>query len=212
VALAQGDHQRAVALFEENLVVCRDLTGRQRRVPYALHYLGVVALELAHLERATRLFAAAAALRERVGQPLTPTDRAEHERYLSGLRQALGRELFATAWSAGRALSIDQAIEYALSAPAKSRAAERELVGAPSMMSSSAHGVPVGSTSSPLSAREHEVAMLLTRGLSNQQIADELVISRRTASTHVTHILNKLGLSSRWEIAAWAHKHDFATQ
>ena len=54
-----------------------------------------------------------------------------------------------------------------------------------------------------LSAREWEVAVLVTRGCSNRQIADELVVSERTVDTHVSHILHKLYISSRAQIAAW---------
>jgi non-specific serine/threonine protein kinase len=47
------------------------------------------------------------------------------------------------------------------------------------------------------------VALLVTRGWSNRQIAEELVISERTVDTHVSHMLRKLGLISRAQIAAW---------
>jgi class 3 adenylate cyclase len=56
----------------------------------------------------------------------------------------------------------------------------------------------------PLSHREREVAMLVTLGLSNRQIAEELVIAEPTAERHVANILNKLGYHSRTQIAAWA--------
>ena len=58
-----------------------------------------------------------------------------------------------------------------------------------------------------LTDREWEVAMLVARGLSNRQIAAELVLSERTVDTHVSHILRKLGLVSRAQIAAWAVQH-----
>jgi non-specific serine/threonine protein kinase len=48
------------------------------------------------------------------------------------------------------------------------------------------------------------VAALVARGLTNQEIASRLVITQRTAETHVQHILNKLGFSSRAQIAVWA--------
>ena len=54
-----------------------------------------------------------------------------------------------------------------------------------------------------LTAREAEVAALLGEGLSNQEIADRLVISVRTAQGHVENILRKLGFSSRAQVAAW---------
>ncbi|MCF6429274.1 response regulator transcription factor, partial [Amycolatopsis tucumanensis] len=55
----------------------------------------------------------------------------------------------------------------------------------------------------PLTARESEIAALVAKGLSNRQIAGQLVISQRTAETHVEHILAKLGFTSRSQIAAW---------
>ncbi len=55
-----------------------------------------------------------------------------------------------------------------------------------------------------LSTREAEVARLVAEGLSNRQIADRLVISERTAGNHVSHILTKLGFTSRSQVAAWA--------
>jgi DNA-binding NarL/FixJ family response regulator len=54
-----------------------------------------------------------------------------------------------------------------------------------------------------LTPREWEVAVLVARGHFNRQIADDLVVSERTVDTHVSHILRKLGLVSRAQIAAW---------
>ena len=56
----------------------------------------------------------------------------------------------------------------------------------------------------PLTAREFAVARLITEGLTNAEIASELSIASKTASSHVEHILAKLGASRRTEIAAWA--------
>ncbi|GGL12829.1 ATP-binding protein [Nocardia jinanensis] len=58
-------------------------------------------------------------------------------------------------------------------------------------------------TAPPLTRREQEVATLVSRGLSNREIAGNLVIAQRTAETHVEHILTKLGFTSRVQIAAW---------
>ncbi|OQD52501.1 hypothetical protein BM536_030455 [Streptomyces phaeoluteigriseus] len=54
-----------------------------------------------------------------------------------------------------------------------------------------------------LTRREAQVAELVAEGLANQQIADRLVIARRTAEGHVERILSKLGFSNRSQIAAW---------
>ena len=55
-----------------------------------------------------------------------------------------------------------------------------------------------------LTQREQEVAALVARGLTNRQIAAELVITEGTAANHVKHILARLVLDSRVQIAAWA--------
>ncbi|HEY3229126.1 MAG TPA: helix-turn-helix transcriptional regulator, partial [Roseiflexaceae bacterium] len=54
-----------------------------------------------------------------------------------------------------------------------------------------------------LTHREREVAALLAQGLTNRQIGERLVISERTAEGHVEHLRNKLGYSTREQIAAW---------
>jgi DNA-binding CsgD family transcriptional regulator len=55
----------------------------------------------------------------------------------------------------------------------------------------------------PLTAREFEVARLIATGLTNAEIAAELSVSRRTVSSHVEHVLAKLGAARRTEIASW---------
>ncbi|HEU4424723.1 MAG TPA: AAA family ATPase [Pilimelia sp.] len=57
-----------------------------------------------------------------------------------------------------------------------------------------------------LTAREEQVLRLVARGYTNRQIAAELTISVKTASVHVSHILHKLGISSRLEAAAMAQR------
>ena len=63
-----------------------------------------------------------------------------------------------------------------------------------------------GGAPGALTKRETEVALVLARGLTNQQIADELFISVRTAETHVKRILSKLGFTSRNQVAGWVHE------
>jgi DNA-binding NarL/FixJ family response regulator len=68
-----------------------------------------------------------------------------------------------------------------------------------------------GHDQTPLSPREGEVAALIARGLTNRQIAAELSIAERTADTHVSHLLGKLGAKTRSQIAAWVVEHDLRT-
>jgi DNA-binding CsgD family transcriptional regulator len=60
----------------------------------------------------------------------------------------------------------------------------------------------------PLTAREFDVARLISEGLTNAEIAESLGIAPKTASSHVEHILAKLGASRRAEIATWAASVD----
>jgi len=143
----------------------------------------------------------------------------------------LGEAAFEEAWVAGQAMSLDEAVAVALAtapwgvpeppeppehAPgAGALSLSRQQAGetAEIVESSAAErsGRPGGETSqrplspwAPLTGREGEVAVLVAQGLSNRQIAERLTITRNTAGVHVVHILNKLGLHSRAQIAAWA--------
>jgi DNA-binding NarL/FixJ family response regulator len=62
-----------------------------------------------------------------------------------------------------------------------------------------------------LTPREREVAALLARGCSNREVADALVVGKRTAEMHVTNLLNKLALTSRSQVAVWAVQHGLLT-
>jgi DNA-binding NarL/FixJ family response regulator len=69
---------------------------------------------------------------------------------------------------------------------------------------------PKPQTVSSLTDREREVLVLVAQGLSNQQIANALVISERTARTHVSNILSKLGVASRTQAALLAIREGIA--
>ena len=62
----------------------------------------------------------------------------------------------------------------------------------------------------PLTERELEVLRLIAQGMSNQAIAEAMIISEKTVKTHVSNILGKLGLDDRTQAAIWAHKNHLA--
>ena len=64
------------------------------------------------------------------------------------------------------------------------------------------HIVPPRQRLDGLTRREREVAMLIARGYTNQQIAETLVLTRGTVANHVAHILGKVGLTNRTQVAA----------
>jgi non-specific serine/threonine protein kinase len=186
-----GDLEGATAAQRESL---------ELRIPLDVHYLMAlnldalawIAVEQTDHERAARLFGAAQAIMRDVGGVLVsrgPTAPV-HEAYQARARAALGPKAFTVAYETGMRMCFDDAVAYALGAPAATTSA------AP------ASGADSG-TSPGLTAREIEVAQLVARGLTNKQIAATLVISQRTAEGHIEHALTKLGFTSRAQIAAW---------
>lgn len=101
---------------------------------------------------------------------------------------ALGVRAYEAAYRRGAGLSQAEGIAYALGA---------QLPGSSGSRSAS---TDIGG----LSAREGQVAALVGQGLTDRQIADRLVISRRTAEGHVANSLRKLGFTSRTQLAAWS--------
>jgi non-specific serine/threonine protein kinase len=131
---------------------------------------------------------AAAAERAWAAIPATPADplRAHHDEALRVARAVLPGAEYRAALAKGSAMDQAEAVAFALGEPARPQPdAGRAGPG-------------------PLTRRERDVAALVTRGQSNGQIAASLVISVRTVETHVQHIMDKLGCSTRAQIAAWS--------
>src|SRR5439155_20317526 len=157
--------------------------------------LVVVAAARATLDQANtavRLLAAEDVFAKTFGIALViPHWQREFDLTLDTAREAVGDHDFDAAWSAGRVMSIDQAIDYALTGDEPQSSAEQDAAGLPAALAI-------------LTPREREVAALVAQGLSDHQVADALVISDRTAQTHLHHILYKLGLHSRADLIDWA--------
>lgn len=113
VASAQSDYQAARRLQEESLKISREMEDK-RLIANALEGLAEVNRAENQLEQAVRLFRAAEALREAISSPLCTFDQSRYDSSVAAVRTALGEEAFTTAWEAGRAMTLEQAIAYAL--------------------------------------------------------------------------------------------------
>jgi DNA-binding NarL/FixJ family response regulator len=112
----------------------------------------------------------------------------DHRRCEADLRNKLGDANFEASIERGSDLSFDEII---------ARATGAETAG-PKASQAGAEVAP-----SPLTRREGEIANLIAQGMSNKEIAANLVIAQRTAEGHVEKILLKLGFNSRAQVARW---------
>jgi predicted ATPase/DNA-binding SARP family transcriptional activator len=109
----EGDYATARGHLVESLALCRE-TGRYGLTIHTLDSAGHLAQRQENSALAVRLLGATAALREAIGEALHTVERAEYEGSLAAARTALGEEAFAAAWSEGQAMTLEQAIAYAL--------------------------------------------------------------------------------------------------
>jgi predicted ATPase/DNA-binding NarL/FixJ family response regulator len=180
-----GDHEGAAELGCAALRVIRCMDDAMGGV-LCLDTLAWAAAAGHEARRAVAL--AAAAERAWAAIPATPAGplRAHHDEALRVARAALPGAEYRAAFAKGTAMDPAEAVAFALGEPARPR--------------------PDGGRAGPgqLTRRERDVAALVARGQSNGQIAASLVISVRTVETHVQHIMDKLGCSTRAQIAAWS--------
>jgi DNA-binding CsgD family transcriptional regulator len=193
-AIDREDLVRALTYTREALSIAREATA-QEDIIVGLECRAAIAAIEGDAALAVTLLASVAAARGAIGWTVLALRRPEYERRLEDLRDALGDGAFATAWEMGSLLSLHDATARALrDEPHDERATEQTLA-------------PVRPAASPLTRREREIAVLIAQGLNNRAIAERLVISKRTADTHVTNILNRLGFSARAQVAVWAVEH-----
>ena len=150
-----------------------------------------------HPSRSARLLGAADALWTLMATSLEAYSGMSPIRHDSekSAREALGSERFTRSYAEGAQMDLPSAIAYALEEkPVTGRVINRESRNGPAV----------------LTKREHQIAELLADGLTNEQMANKLVISRRTVDTHVEHILVKLGFSSRTQVAVWVSERSKA--
>jgi predicted ATPase/DNA-binding CsgD family transcriptional regulator len=215
VALNDGDLESADTLLEESLAEFRELGDRwwalrgtcalghvaARRGAHAAarlqfqqgletaRALGDPMLEAACLEglagahgpvMAARLLGAAESLRERAGAAWPAFVHADSERSAARARRALGDERFAAEWAGGRATDPAEIVVLTRPHPPDH---------------------PAG-----LTLREVEVLRLIAAGLTDAQVAEQLVLSVRTVHSHVRSIYRKLGVSSRTAATGYAFR------
>ena len=115
-AYRRGEYERAAGLLKESLLLHREVDDRWR-VASVLDGLAEVACAFGDHGRACNLFGAGEALRQEIGAPLPSFEKVDYERGVAAARAGLGEEGFAAAWSEGRAMTPDEAVEYALDKP-----------------------------------------------------------------------------------------------
>jgi non-specific serine/threonine protein kinase len=159
--------------------------------------LAWIAAERRDAVKAARLLGYAMETWKSMGGRLFPPLIGYHERCESYARTALGDERFTDELRRGEALSQTEVIDLAshdgagkLNAPVRTWA------------------LTPAQSQTDLTGRESEIARMVTGGLTNKEIAAELVISARTVEAHVGHILNKLGLNSRIQLASWVARRE----
>jgi non-specific serine/threonine protein kinase len=108
-----GDCQEARALHQEGLPLFQRL-GDRRGISWHLVGMAGVEAEQGRAERAARLLGAAAAVLEALGSPLPPPQQREYDRTVEQTQALLGEEAFATLWAQGQAMTLEQAVAYAL--------------------------------------------------------------------------------------------------
>jgi len=181
-----GRADEALTLLRQALRLKRGITD-ELGLAVCLETLACVTAD-SDPHRAAKLLGVAGARWARMGVTVTtiPWTGQAHADAEARLRAELGDRGFELAQRQGCALDPEEGLDLA---EAKD--------------TSTATGGPPRPKDTPLTPREQEVAELVRHGLTNKEIAGKLVISQRTAETHVEHILTKLGFTSRAQIASW---------
>jgi predicted ATPase/DNA-binding CsgD family transcriptional regulator len=224
VAVLQGDIDTARGLFREALVTSRT-AGNRRRLAFVLWAVGTLMVREGEHERAVRLDSAAHAAAGLMGAVIIRPVGDLYDSLLAPAHEALGSLGVVEARTAGRAMTLQDAVDEALTwlaadwgetagpPPSTSEDSVATHLSHPPGMAETFSGDDrsPAPTQAPglelLTPREREIAALIGQGLTSREIAEHLVIGKGTADAHADHIRTKLELRSRAEIAVWAARH-----
>ena len=201
----EGDEQRTIPPMPRRVEYSRDFAALPREgderwnIPFYVEGVAEVVAAQGEGEWAARLWGAAEAMREGLDAPLPMVFRTEYEQAITAARTQVGEKPFAAAWVQGRAMTLEQVL------------AAQGAVTMPETAPAGPSSVPQTRKASPsldgLTAREIEVLRLVAQGLTNEQVAQRLVISPRTVDTHLSAIYSKIGVSSRVAATRYAMDH-----
>lgn len=195
----QGEHQQAAVYFCESLALFQALAYQhQNWIGLALVGLAEVAASEQQWERTARLCGAAETIHRKLERPFDQLEQVDYARAIATVRTNCS-EIRTAAWTQGTAMTLEQAITYALAPPSVLISLPQAAViqGEPAPISATLSTIHDSSYPANLTAREAQVLRLLVQGLTYAQIADKLVVSRRTVNAHATSIYSKLGVTSR---------------
>jgi DNA-binding CsgD family transcriptional regulator/tetratricopeptide (TPR) repeat protein len=200
LATLQGEYAAARLQYAEGLSIALDI-GHTGFIASGLKGLGCAAAAQGLSSWAAVLWGAAEPLRESHSVAI-PRDL--YERMVALVRTQLGEPAFAQALAQGRAMTPAQALASHEALPPQAPQIPQQAQPAPS-----APPPPSRPASSPagLTAREVEVLRLVAQGLTDAQVAEQLVISRRTVNWYLTSIYSKLGVPSRSAATRYAIEH-----
>jgi predicted ATPase/class 3 adenylate cyclase/DNA-binding CsgD family transcriptional regulator len=186
VEIAQGELDAAERDAYDALDLAAHLGG-DLIVPFALDCLATVAGDTDNHVSSARLFGAADAARQHMCMVRFKVFDEGDEARIAAVRDALGENDFEAAWAEGAALSIEEAVAYALRGRGERKRAS--------------------SGWASLTRAELDVVKLVSQGLGNKEVAARLFVSPRTVQAHLTHVYTKLGLTSRVQLAQEAARH-----